>query len=382
MELDERKSKILKAIIQNYQETGEPVGSRTISKLTDMGLSSATIRNEMSDLEDMGLIVQPHTSAGRVPTDLAYRMYVDHLMKEESEPKNELTPVDKTTDFLLKRMDRMELMLEQVARVVAENTNYAAMVSSPRYNQNKLKFIQLSRVDSFKMLLVIVVEGNIIKNKIFDIDEDLRDQDILSLNLMLNSNLNGLTMDEINLGIITHLTEQAGSHKEIVSRVLEEVAKAIRPEHNVEVYTSGATNIFKYPELSDNETASEILDTFEEKKQLASMLTESLKAEGQSGIRVYIGDEAPVESMKDCSIVTTTYELSDGLKGTIGIVGPKRMDYAKVMQTLQKLLGQLDTMFPKLPGSVQGEEGKSEDWNREETEKEAVSETETVGRKK
>ena len=360
MELDERKSKILKAIIQNYQETGEPVGSRTISKLTGMGLSSATIRNEMSDLEEMGLIVQPHTSAGRVPTDLAYRMYVDKLMQQDHEEKAELQTVDRSTEFLLKRMDRMELMLEQVARVVAENTNYAAMVSSPRYNQNKLKFIQLSRVDEFKLLLVIVVEGNIIKNKIFDVDEDLRDQDILSLNLMLNSNLNGLTMDEINLGIITHLTEQAGSHKEIVSRVLEEVAKAIRPEHNVEVYTSGATNIFKYPELSDNETASEILDTFEEKRQLAGMLTESLKAEGESGIRVYIGDEAPVESMKDCSIVTTTYELSDGLKGTIGIVGPKRMDYAKVMQTLQRLLKQLDTMFPKLPGSVHEEEESAE----------------------
>ncbi|MBR4210084.1 MAG: heat-inducible transcription repressor HrcA [Lachnospiraceae bacterium] len=352
MELDERKSKILKAIIQNYQETGEPVGSRTISKYSDLSLSSATIRNEMSDLEEMGLIVQPHTSAGRVPTDLAYRMYVDQLMKEDREKeteKAELSVPDQKSDFLIKRMDRMELMLEQVARIVADKTNYAAMVSSPRINQTKLKFIQLSRVDEYKLLMVLVVEGNIIRNKIFDIHEDLRDQDILSLNLLLNSNLNGLTMDEINLGVITHLTEQAGVHKDIVNRVLEEVAKAIRPDHSVEVYTSGATNIFKYPELSDNETASEILDTFEEKKQLAKALSDGLKADGHKGIRVYIGDETPVDSMKDCSIVTATYELSDGLKGTIGIVGPKRMDYPKVMKTLETLMQQLNAIFPKVP---------------------------------
>ena len=350
MELDERKRKILRAIIQNYQETGEPVGSRTISKYSDLKLSSATIRNEMADLEEMGLITQPHTSAGRIPTDLAYRMYVEQLMQEEAEEKADtesraLAPQENT--LLLKRVDRLELLLEQVAKVVAANTNYAAMVSSPRYNRNKLKFIQLSRMDVYKLLVVVVVEGNIVRNTIFDVEEELTDEEILSLNLLLNSRLNGLTIEEINLGMITELNEQAGSHRQIVSKVLEAVADAIRPEENVEIYTSGAKNIFRYPELTDGGKASEIISTFEEKQQLANLLTDGLKADGQTGIQVYIGEETPVQSMKDCSVVTATYELSDGLQGTIGIVGPKRMDYGKVMNTLQTLMAQLDLIFKK-----------------------------------
>lgn len=350
MELDERKEKILKAIIQNYQETGEPVGSRTISKYSDLNVSSATIRNEMADLEEMGLITQPHTSAGRVPTDLAYRMYVEKLMEKEKRQEapaqagNELAQAEQ---FLLQRVDRLELLLEQVAKVVAANTNYAAMVSSPRYNRNKLKFIQLSRVEDYKLLVVVVVEGNIVRNTIFDAEEALSDEEILSLNLMLNSQLNGLSMEEINLGTIRALNERAGSHRQIVSKVLDAVADAVRPDENVEIYTSGAKNIFRYPELTDGGKAGEIISAFEEKQQLANLLTDGLKADGQQGIQVYIGEETPVQSMKDCSVVTATYELSDGLQGTIGIVGPKRMDYEKVMNTLQTLMAQLDTIFRK-----------------------------------
>lgn len=350
MELDERKEKILKAIIQNYQETGEPVGSRTISKYSDLNVSSATIRNEMADLEEMGLITQPHTSAGRVPTDLAYRMYVEKLMEKEKRqeaPAQAGHELAQTEQFLLQRVDRLELLLEQVAKVVAANTNYAAMVSSPRYNRNKLKFIQLSRVEDYKLLVVVVVEGNIVRNTIFDAEEALSDEEILSLNLMLNSQLNGLSMEEINLGTIHALNERAGSHRQIVSKVLDAVADAVRPDENVEIYTSGAKNIFRYPELTDGGKAGEIISAFEEKQQLANLLTDGLKADGQQGIQVYIGEETPVQSMKGCSVVTATYELSDGLQGTIGIVGPKRMDYEKVMNTLQTLMAQLDTIFRK-----------------------------------
>ena len=163
MELDERKVKILKAIISNYLETGEPVGSRTISKYTDLNLSSATIRNEMADLEEMGYIIQPHTSAGRIPTDAGYRFYVDQLMDE----KEEFAEVAKQErDTLLERVDRMEVLLKQVAKVLAYNTNYATMVSAPVNSRNTLKFIQLSQVDQEQIVAVIVMNGNVIKNKI------------------------------------------------------------------------------------------------------------------------------------------------------------------------------------------------------------------------
>lgn len=354
MELDERKQKILHAIIQTYQETGEPVGSRTISKYTDLNLSSATIRNEMSDLEEMGLIVQPHTSAGRIPSDLGYRLYVDHLMRSEQAERpavrsdeSEGTALTETKDLLIQKVDKLEQMLLQLARVVAASTNYATMVSAPSYNRSKLKYIQLSRVDDFKMLAVIVVEGNIIKNTMFDLNTMLDDNEILSLNLILNNNLNGLSIDEISLDIITRMKEQAKSHSDIVGLVLDAVADAIRPDEEPQIYTSGTTNIFRYPELIDSGKAKELINTFEEKQQLADLLTSSLNTDGEQGIQVYIGNELSVQSMKDCSVVTAAYELPGGLKGTMGIVGPKRMDYEKVMQTLQTVINQLDGIFEK-----------------------------------
>ena len=160
MELDERKKKILHAIIQNYMETGEPVGSRTISKYSDLKLSSATIRNEMSDLEEMGYIIQPHTSAGRIPSDKGYRLYVDNLMQEKNQEVADLK------ELMFQRTDRLEKVLKQVVKVLANNTNYATMISTPQYHQNKLKFIQLSKVDDHQILAVIVAEGNVIRNKL------------------------------------------------------------------------------------------------------------------------------------------------------------------------------------------------------------------------
>lgn len=337
MELDERKVKILKAIIQNYQETGEPVGSRTISKLADMQLSSATIRNEMSDLEEMGLIVQPHTSAGRIPTDKGYRLYVDKMLEEKDRQVMDMK------DFLIQKVDRVELILQQMAKILAMNTNYATMITGPRYNRTKLKFIQLSKVEAGKLLAVIVVDGNIVKNTIFDIEETLSEQDLLSLNILLNSNLNGLTIEEINLGIIQKMEDEAGAHGDVVHKVLTAVADAIRTDdEEMQIYTSGATNIFKYPELSDGQTASNLISTFEEKRQLGNLVRDALDSEGQEGIQVYIGDEMPVQTMKDCSAVTVNYELGEGIRGTIGIIGPKRMDYEKVVGTLKTVLGQLD----------------------------------------
>ncbi|RHP33201.1 heat-inducible transcriptional repressor HrcA [Lachnotalea sp. AF33-28] len=341
MELDERKAKILRAIIQNYQETGEPVGSRTISKFSDLKLSSATIRNEMSDLEELGLIVQPHTSAGRIPTDQGYRLYVNSLMEEKEREVTEMK------EFLIQRVDRVEILLKQMAKLLAMNTNYATMISGPSYNSTKLKFIQLSRVDMQKMLAVIVVDGNIVKNTFFDIEEDMTDQELLSLNLLLNSNLNGLTIQEINLGIIKKMEEEAGIHSSVVKHVLDAVADVIRVDDDVQIYTSGTTNIFKYPELSDGQTASELISTFEEKKQLTELVQSTLESEGSHGIQVYIGEEMPVQTMKDCSVVTANYDLGEGIRGTIGIIGPKRMDYEKVLDTLKNLKAQLEGVFKK-----------------------------------
>ena len=323
MELDERKWTILKAIIQTYLETGEPVGSRTISKMPGLNLSSATIRNEMSDLEELGLIIQPHTSSGRIPSDKGYRLYVDRL-----------------------------LLLKQIVRYLAVNTNYATMITSPQYHRTKLKFIQLSIVDEGQILATVVAEGNVVKNRIIHMQHGLTRDQVLQLNIQLNSRLNGLTIEQINLSTISKLKQEAGIQSDLISQVLDAVADAISQEEDVEVYTSGATNIFKYPELSsDTDKASGLIHAFEEKHPLLSLID---REETGTGIQVSIGSELQNENMKDCSVVTASYDLGDGMYGRIGIVGPKRMDYDKVVGILKDLTGQLDEVYR------QGETGRQE----------------------
>lgn len=340
-ELDERKTKILNAIIRNYLDTGEPVGSRTISKYSDLNLSSATIRNEMSDLEELGYILQPHTSAGRIPSDKGYRFYVDNLMKEKDQEVTEMK------EFMIEHTERMEQVLKQMAKVLAANTNYTAMITAPSYQCNKVKFLQLSQVDEEQLLAVIVTEGNLVKNKMISTREALDNETLLKLNILLNTSLNGLSAEQINLGTIARLKEQAGIHSNIVSDVLDALAGAFQEDEDLEVYTSGTTNILKYPELSDSQKASELLNAFEEKKQLVTLVNETLASQEQTGIQVYIGDESPIQNMKDCSVVTATYQLGEGMKGTIGIIGPKRMDYENVVDNLKTLKNQLDTVFQK-----------------------------------
>ncbi len=339
MRLDDRKWKIFNAIIKTYLETGEPVGSRTISKYADLNLSSATIRNEMADLEEMGLIIQPHTSAGRIPSDQGYRMYVDYLMEQKDKEVKEMQ------NMMIQKQDRMESVLKQVVKVLANNTNYATMISAPQYHRTKLKFIQLSIISETQLLAVVVAEGNIVKNKMLNFEHGLNNEMLLKLNILLNTALNGLAMEEINLELITKLKEQAGIHSDVVSKVLDTVAETIQMDDETEIYTSGATNIFKYPELSDSSRASELISAFEEKKELASLVTESMAQTSDTGIQVYIGNEAPIQNMKDCSVVTATYELGSGIRGTIGIIGPKRMDYEKVVDSLKTLKSQLDNVF-------------------------------------
>ena len=222
------------------------------------------------------------------------------------------------------------------------------MVAVPQYKGSTLKFIQLSRVNERQLIAVVVCEGNVIRNQIINIDEEMDDQTILKLNLLLNTNLNGVPIQDINLGMIARLKEQAGIHSEVVNSVLDAVAEAIQmDEEEMEIYTSGATNIFKYPELSDSEKASSLIGTFEEKKQLADLVADTMADDKNTGIQVYIGNETPVQTMKDCSVVTATYELGDGMRGTIGIIGPKRMDYDRVVGTLKTLTTQLDDIFGK-----------------------------------
>lgn len=339
--LDDRKQEILKSIVANYLETGEPVGSRTISKMGSLNLSSATIRNEMSDLEEMGYVVQPRTSAGRVPTDKGYRFYVDQVMSEKVDS-------DKSQGALLERVDKLENLLMQVAKVLAYNTQYASIVTSPRLRNKQVKFIQLSQVDEERLVAVIVVGDNVAKNQLIRVQRPLDNEEVLKFNILLNTFLQGISVDEINIELMQTMKRQAGEgeYADILEAIFEGIVDAVHQAEETHIYTSGASNILKYNELGDINKATALLETFEEQTGLSELADEALKSDDRN-IQIYIGDESPVQNMKDCSIVTSTYELPEGAKGTIGIIGPKRMDYKKVVSTLKSLTDELDTIFRK-----------------------------------
>ena len=339
MELSERKIKILQTVIRTYLETGEPVGSRTISKDAGLNLSSATIRNEMSDLEEMGYIIQPHTSAGRIPTDKAYRLYVDTMLDDKT---NE---VQSLKEQLEEKAGKIDVLLKQVAKYLANNTNYATMVSGPRYKSKKVKFIQITLVDEESLLTVIVLDNNVVKNQILKVSEPVEQELVVKLNFILNTTLNGLDVTEMNLAIIRQIKEQAGSHASVIDAVLELIGNALTEDDDLEIYTSGATNFLKYPELSSKSETTELLNAFEEKRIINDWFETTDAGSETHDIQVYIGNETKVESMKDCSMVTATYRIHEGVYGKIGIVGPKRMDYDKVVSTLQSLMVQLDDIF-------------------------------------
>ncbi len=341
MELDDRKIMILNAVIKNYMETGEPVGSRTISKLPGCSLSSATIRNEMCDLEEMGYLIQPHTSAGRIPSDRGYRFYVDEILKETD---NEVQALKRQ---FVARVDRLESVLRRMARIAADNTNYAAVISGPSTSRAPIKLLQLSKVDENRLLVVLVLEGNLISNRILSLNRELAEAELLQLNLLLNTRLSGVCLQDAEDELLERLLLDAGESRELVAYLLTELRRMLAEEEELQIYTSGATNVFRYPELTDGGGAKRIISTFEQKKRLRRIVIDAVEQTGdeQEDIQVFIGEESPVPGMNDCSIVTARYDLGSGLRGTIGIVGPKRMDYKKVLSTLHELMREMEENF-------------------------------------
>ncbi|MCT4543607.1 MAG: heat-inducible transcriptional repressor HrcA [Vallitalea sp.] len=343
MELNDRKIKILRAIILNYLDTAEPVGSRTISKNYDLGISPATIRNEMSDLEELGLILQPHTSAGRIPSDKGYRLYVDKIMNNY----NQEIAKGLYIEDLFQRVDRIESLLENIAKMLANETNYATIVSSPQIKRAKIKNVQLISIEDKKILAVIVTDGNIIKNYMININEPVHQTMLNRLTFVLNEQLYGLTLEQINLPLIQDLKKFAGNNVDIVNKVLDAIFDTIKSIDDTEVYTSGATNILKFPEFNDIAKATNLMHRLEEKKVLKDMVYTGLQ-EGNVDIKVTIGNENMLEEMKDCSLITTTYKLGEENVGFIGIIGPKRMDYENAISSLSSVMSKMEKIINRL----------------------------------
>ena len=341
MNLDERKIKILKAIIKDYILTGEPVGSRTISKKYELGVSSATIRNEMSDLEEWGFIIQPHTSAGRIPSDKGYRLYVDKLMEYQAIEDDQLRLFER---ILEQKIDQIDELMMEVAKLISYFTNYTSMVSSPQIQKTKLKHMQLIPLDKRSVMLIIVTDANIVTNNVIRMDVPA-DQDTLNiLSNMLNESLRGLTIEEINLPLILSLKLKMGIYGEIVNSILDAIDHTIQRKNTPDIYLSGTKNLLNFPEFGDLVKTKQIFHTLEEKELLASLLSKA----ANDGIKIIIGQENEIDEMKHCSIITASYEIDGKTVGTIGVIGPTRMEYSKAVSILSYISRNLDKLLKKI----------------------------------
>jgi len=343
MELNERKLRILKAIINDYFETAEPVGSRTLSRHYDLGISAATIRNEMSDLEELGFIMQPHTSSGRVPSDKGYRFYVDMMLQIQKAEFTKLVYMEE----LKKSAARIEDLLKTIGEQLAKQTQYTTIVSSPYYKKSKIKNIQLVEVESHAVLAVVVTDGNAIKDYMIRLEQSI-DQTLLNrISSAMNQNLQGLTLNEIGLDIINHLKTVCSQGEEVVSKVIDVVFKTIQEVDETDVYTYGTTNILRFPEFNDIAKASGIIQTLEEKDVLKDIINTTIESD-DGNVKIVIGGENELEGLKDCSLITTSYHIGGEKVGAIGIIGPKRMDYDKTVQNLRCLIKNVDELLNKL----------------------------------
>jgi len=347
MILNERKIKILEAIINDYIATAEPIGSRTIAKKYNLGISSATIRNEMSDLEELGFIIQPHTSSGRVPSDRGYRLYVDRLLHFRELTRQE-------TDFLrnvvAQNINHIEYLMQQTAKALTMLTNYTTMVSEPTAQEVKIKHVQVIPFDDTSVIAVIVTDNKAIKNNIIKVNH-APDPDILNqISNIINQTLKHYSFEEIN-------SKEAYSeflnspYGKLIDDVFNYVIKTVREETKMHVYTSGVNNILDFPEFSDIEKAKTVFKVLEEKDLLIKNIFESGKsADGKSNnklgnIKILIGNENSMEQLKDCSIITADYKYGENSFGSIGIIGPTRMNYAQVIPILNSIVESINDVI-------------------------------------
>lgn len=349
MGMDERKLRILRAIIDDYILTGVPVGSRTISKKYEMGLSSATIRNEMSDLEELGFLDQPHVSAGRIPSAKAYRLYVDSLLKAGIIPDDSAESV---MNHFSGRVHQMEEVIDHAARVLSSLTQYTAVVLSPKGREPTLRTIQLVPVSSGSALVVIVTDQGVIRDSMIRISPDMDSDTLYAISRTLTEELRGMTLTEA-CGVLPDLIRRMEGNDEVLLSLYGYLSEGSRRPGIPHVAIGGTSNMLNYPEYSDVDKARNFLSLMETRDKLADII----RGNGEMAFTVRIGPETGVPEMTDCSIVTATYSTSGGQQGTIGVIGPTRMRYSRVISILNMMGHQLTDMFS---GEEPGQNGQEE----------------------
>ena len=338
MELTERKKQILRAIVDSYIRTAEPVGSKTISQLPGMDFSPATIRNEMADLTTMGLLEQPHTSAGRVPSAAGYRLYVDELMQDYRLSMDETKTINQAMEVKMQEVDKM---ISQVGKLVSKMTDLPAYAVAARSSQRTVKRFDLILAEAGSFILVVMLSDNQVQNKLIRLPLDVSQEDLRLLSAVLNASLTELTADEITPELLAKVTRSAAGAASLVPVIVDYTVELLKKTHS-EVYMTGQAKLLGQPEYHDVEKAQEVLTSLDED------VISNLPATLSSGTtQILAGPENVAKELKDSSVVITKFDIGDGMQGMIGVVGPTRMDYAKITARLSYFAENLGRMFAK-----------------------------------
>ena len=338
MDLSERKLKILQAIIADFIRTAEPVGSRTISKNYDLGISPATIRNEMSDLEELGYLTHPHTSSGRVPSEKAYRLYVNQMMN-----KRELTEEEKTSISmqLNSNVTELENLVQRAAHVLSEITNLTAFALTPRQDHDTLKYINLLSVDEKTVVLMLVSESGKVSNTAVKLDRPISEETLQLLAKTMTYNYRGKTLSEaLTFDIIKAVKSDAEAMTMFEKNIVPNFVRTLEDMLNVHLYMDGLTNIFSLPEYNDLDKAKMFLEMVNKKDDLTKTLINR-----DNGVIITIGNENQNEMMQDCSLISATYHVDGKMVGKIGVIGPTRMRYGEVTSVVEYLTENISKAF-------------------------------------
>ncbi len=347
MELSERKKKVLRSIVDLYIRTAEPVGSKAIAELPDMRYSSATIRNEMAELTTMGYLEQPHTSAGRVPSAAGYRLYVDELMADYRLSLDETRSI---SDAIEEKMQRVDKMVEKVAKLVSQATDLPAISVAARQGSATIKRFDLILAGSGSFILVLMLSSDEVVNKLIKLPIAAGEQELKLLAAVLNATMTGLQAEEFTPALLERVMAAAGSAATLVPIIVEFTTETLNRQHSTNMAVAGQLRLLGQPEYRDIDKAQKLMTTLDE-EALSNLPAVMQNA---SGTQVLVGPEHVASELRDTSVVMTKFDIGDGLQGMIGVVGPTRMDYAKVTARLSYFAESLSKMFnkpehPRLP---------------------------------
>lgn len=334
MAIDDRKIKILEAIINDYVSTGEPVGSRTIAKKYDLGVGSATIRNEMADLEDLGYLEQPHASAGRVPSSKGYRLYVDTLMQKSFLTIDEELQIKKyIIDSAMLEVDKI---VKQASALLSQLTNLTCVVQTPSVGKSCIKSVQLMTIDEGTLVTVILTDSGVIKNHRIRVSKVPSAEEMIKINGVINRRLTNLTIEEINLEVINNLKMDLQGYDDLFTAIVPVLYETLKEESSEHIFMEGTTNIFNYPEYNDIDKAKEILQLLYNKDCVIELI------EPNGELSVKIGDENFLPEAKECSVISAEYSIGDKSIGTIGLIGPRRINYSRVIAIMAQVMKELN----------------------------------------